>query len=94
MEMPPAAVKRHDEIGIAPSCNSRHPARRVVEPLGGDPEMPGLAALGRGEDHPTAFADRGGAEQILGLANLLVVMAGLDPAISSLSRRSPGQAQE
>ena len=71
--MPPAAVKRHGEIGIAPARDRDDPRDRVVEAVQIEREMPGLAAFGRGEDDAAALAHRGGGQQIIGGAGGLRV---------------------
>src|SRR5207248_2089661 len=69
-EMSPPTVIRHPKIGITPPRDRSDPFRRRFEPLRHDPEMPGLAALGGGEDTRTALAHRRGAEQVLGFLGL------------------------
>ena len=63
-KMPPAAVQRHREVGVAPAGDRDNPLDRVVEPLGNQPEMPGLAALGRREDERAALAHRRRGEEV------------------------------
>ena len=62
--MPPAAVQRDGEIGVAPGRDRDDPLDRGIEKLGNQPKMPGRAALGRREDDAAALAHRGCAEQI------------------------------
>jgi hypothetical protein len=56
-EMPPSAVVRHVEIGIAPLRDFDDAANRLVQPRANEPKMSGLATLGRGEDDAAAVSD-------------------------------------
>ena len=61
--MPPAAVKGDGEIGVAPAGHRGDPVGSHVEAAAIEPEMPGLAALGRGKNNRAALAHRRGAQQ-------------------------------
>src|SRR5437763_11295576 len=66
--MPPAAVKLHIEIGVAPPRHGDNALDRLTESVEMQPEMPCLAALGGGKHNTAARAHGRRAEQILGVA--------------------------
>ena len=60
--MPPAAVKRHVEVGIAPTGHRDDARHGVIETVKLKPKMAGLAAFGGSQYDRAAFAHRGRAE--------------------------------
>jgi hypothetical protein len=84
--MPPAAVWRHREIGIAPPGHVGDELRDLAEALRCDAEMRGFPALRECQDQPAARAHRGGAKQIVGV--------GLQHGVASFETAAPQPPQD
>ena len=68
-EMPPSAVVRHVEIGIAPSGDVGDAADRLLQPRHDDPKLAGLATFGSGKYDAAAISDGRRGQQFRGFVS-------------------------
>ena len=97
-EMPPAAVERHRQIGIAPAGDGDDPRNRLIELPRIDPEMPRLVALGGREHDRAALAHRRRGQEVIGRRRGRGIVAGVSlrrsmPLASRIQAAAFGAAQ-